>query len=157
MPQGVQSSFGVQRLIDAQQRWARASFPVYLRLRNFPDVQGQQWAQLGFRIAPSGGPVGVTDILIDPPPGVRMVSIHNIGMSAGKLRFGARIFQISATFVNKQVVAQGLTDQNLVWRGPNVVGLVSEELLFSIEDIKHAEYSGQTISWQITANANEIR
>lgn len=266
---GPNFAFGIRRLFDAQQSFVRAGFPVYLRRRNFPVSQNQTWNQLGFRIAPTGGPGGVTntpvvysffalgigthhyitmganqylytetggqssaqlalalstggltalgasivndpyvslsvvsnqitltpkgtsgavvtlaasdgnavatmwvttnptvttaankgttDTQIKPQPSTNMVSVHNIGQSGGKLRFGARYFLISQTFVAAQVTARTLTDQNLVWRDPTVVGLVSENLLFSIEDISHEESSGQTISWMLTCNANELR
>lgn len=157
MPFNVNFGYGVQRLIDSNLQYTRVGFPVYLRLRNFPDLQNSQFAQMGFAISPSGTAVGTTDILIAPPPSVSMVSVHNIGMSEGKLRFGARTFLVSQAFVTAQVAAQSLSDQNLVWRGPNVVGLVTENLLFSIEDVNHGEVAGQTVSWVLTANANELR
>ncbi len=139
-------------------RYMRNSFPFYLRLKNFADTQAQPWSQLGFQIAPTGtAQIGTTDIPILPPPYVDMVSTRNILLSEGKLRFGARIVSISHTFVAAQVKAQGLTDQNLVWRGPLVVGLVTENLLCSIEFIDHEELAGQTINWRLTCNVNELR
>lgn len=164
MPYNVQFGIGIRRLLDAQQSYMRNSFPFYLRIKNFADTQPQTWSQLGFAIAPTGTPnTGVTDIPIKPPPYIRMVSQRNILMSEGKLRFGARVIHISGTFVDAQVRAQGITGatweqkQNLVWRAPSVVGLVSEGLLFSIEDIAHEELAGQTINWLLTCNAGEIR
>ena len=153
----VSFGFGVQRLIDSNLQYARVGFPVYLRLRNFPDLQSNQFAQMGFAISPSGTAVGTTDILIAPPPSQSIVSVHNVGMSEGKLRFGARTFFISQAFVTTQVQAQSLSDQNLVWRGSNVVGLVTENLLWSIENIDHGEIAGQTVSWSLTCNSNELR
>ena len=100
---------------------------------------------------------GFTDILIDPPPNIEMVSMHNIGQSGGKLRFGARIVTVSQGFVAQQAAAQGLTDQNLVWRGPQVVGLVSESLMFSIVDINHSELSATSVYWYLTCNVSELR
>lgn len=155
---GLQFGYGITRLLDAHQRFVRAGYPVYLRLKNFTPVQNEMWAQLGYSIAPTGtAQTGTEDILIDPPPSVASISIHNIGMSAGKLRFGARRFLISQTFVSAQMQAQGLTAARMVWEGPNVLGLVTETLLFSIEDIKHQEVTGTTVSWTLTCNANELR
>lgn len=153
----------MRRLVDAQMRWARAGKAVYLRLRDFPDIQNTDWAQLGFAIAPSGSAKGTSDILIDPPPAVNMISLHNIGQSMGKLRFGARLFVVSATFVARQVVARGIVASNglsaedLVWRSPNVVGLVTQGLLFSIEDVGHEEYGVGTVTWLLTCNSTEVR
>ncbi len=155
MPQGLNFGYGIQRLFDANMTFLRNSHPVYLRLRNFGDVQEEKWAQMGFAISPSGTDVGTADIEIVPPPKVTMVSVHNIGQSVGKLRFGARVFTISATFVDKQVKAQGITDQDLVWRDPKVVGLILDGQTFSIEDIAHEELAGKTVAWVITANAPE--
>jgi hypothetical protein len=158
MPTGIQLGAGVQRLVDAHLRFVRAAAPVCLRLRNFPDVQEYPWSQLGFAIAPTGTlETGTTDIVICPPPAIRMISVHNIGQSMGKLRFGARMFFISATFVENQMREQGLTDQTLVWRGSNVVGLVTDGLLFSIEDVAHEEVGGRTIAWTLMCNAGELR
>lgn len=154
----LQFSRGIRRLMDAHQRYMRAGAPVYLRLKNFPDLQNRPWSQLGFQISPSGtSDVGVSDVLVVPQPSVLHMSIHNIGMSAGKLRFGARQFFISQTFVESQMAARALSDQTLVWRGSDVVGLFNDGLLFSIEDIRHEEVAGKTVSWIIIANANEVR
>jgi hypothetical protein len=158
MPSGLQFGRGFQRLVDAQMRYVRNAHTVYLRLRNFPDLQQvSQAVQLGFALTPSGAGtnIGTQDIQIDPPPSVKMISIHNIGQSMGKLRFGARQFLISATFVERQVAQQGLTDQDLVFRGPNVVGLVVDNQLFSIENIAHEELAGHTVVWTLTCNAAE--
>ena len=267
---GLYMNYGVQRLLDQQQRVLRSAFPIYLRIKNFIDTQSQLWSQLGFSIAPTGAPAGAsnssfnymfavggvgtshsitvgpntylysevigetvdslaaamamlattvtgvsilqdpfvalavvagpavqispsnnsgavvgvsgtdlnpstllwvtnsttvtlaaspgtTDILITPPPNIEMVSTHNIGQSMGKLRFGARIVTVSQGFVAQQVSAQNLPDQNLVWRGPQVVGLVSENLLFSIEDVNHSELTGNTVFWYLTCNVSELR
>lgn len=153
---GPKFAFAMQRLIGAQQRYMRSGLPTYLRLKNFPDTQGQQWSQLGFAVTPVSGGHGTVDILIDPPPATSMISVHNIGMSNGKLRFGARLFTISQEFVLKQMAARGITDPRLVWID-SVVGLITENLLFSIEDIKHRDLSSVPVLWMLTANANEMR
>lgn len=148
---------GLQRLLDQQLRFVRTTKPVYYRLRNFSDVQTQDWAQLGFTIAPSGSNVGVTDTLIAPPPATSPVSLHNIGQSAGKLRFGATKFMISQTFVKAQMSAQSLADEALVWRNSHVVGLYSDGLLYSIEDITSEQVAGVTLSWFLVCNSLEVK
>lgn len=155
MPYGLQFGYGYQKAIDANMVFLRSSHPVYLRLRNFEDIQEEKWAQMGFAITPTGTDVGTVDLEIVPPAKVVMVSMHNIGQSEGKLRFGARVFTISATFVDKQVSALGLANQDLVWRAPNVVGLVTDNQLFSIEAIAHHEIAGKTVVWELTANMVE--
>ena len=149
---------GFQALIDSNQRYMQAGEPTYLRLRNFPDIQEQEFAQLGFSIAPSGTDlVGTQDILIDPPPSIEPVPTKDIGRSMGKLRFGPRNFLISQTFVENQMAQQGVTDQSLIWRASNVVGLVVSNLLWSIESVEHKELGGKTVVWIITAQANELK
>ena len=145
--------YGLQRLLDAHYNYARTGHAVWLRIRNFPDIQNQRYAQLGFSIASSAG--GTTDIPILPQPSVTMISLHNIGASMGKLRFGAREFGISASFTDAQVAAGTFTSQDLVWADPKVVGLVCDKQLFSIENINHEEIAGRTISWQLVCNAAE--
>ena len=157
MSASLSFGYGLQRLIDANQRFTRSGHPVYLRLRNFPDPQVNDWTALGFSISPSGNLVGTTDVLISPPPGVRAVSVHNIGMSNGKLRFGARTFNISATFVQASMAARGLTTEDACWNGPDVIGLVTDNLLFSIEDINQQVVAGATISYRLTCNSNEVQ
>lgn len=149
---------GVRRLIDAQQQFTRAAHPVYLRTRDFPDVQQLDAQQLGFVVAPTGtSQVGTTDTLITPPPSVTMVSIHDIGQSMGKLRFGARRFLISANWVTSIANTLGYSDETLVFRGENVVGLVLDSQLFSIEDYWHEEVAGLTVNWGCVGNSNELR
>lgn len=154
---GPNFALGMQRLIGAQQSFTRSGLPTYLRLKNFVDTQNQQWSELGFAITPVAGTTGTVDILISPPPTFQMISVHNIGMSEGKLRFGARMFTVSGEFVSKQLVAQGLSNPEDIWKGQKVLGLVTENLLFSIEDIKHVDISGVPVLWRLTANANELR
>jgi hypothetical protein len=150
-------AYGIRRLVDAQQNFTRAAGPVYLRLRNFPDIQETDWAALGFSIAPTGtSEIGTMDILINPPASVIMISLRTIGQSMGKLRFGARTFLVSHTFVKAQMAAQGIFDPTYVWRGPNVVGLRLNRQLFSIEDYWHEEISAQTVTWGLTCNSLEL-
>lgn len=158
MPYGPNFGYGFQRLIDSHQRYMRAGSTVYLRLKNFPDTQEDLYSELGFMASPSGNSelLGTTDIEISPPCSVEPVSVHNIGQSMGKLRFGAKVFVVSATFVDAQVAEQGLSDQSLVWRGSNVVGLVADNQLFSIEDVVKKEIAGKTVVWILTCNAAEI-
>jgi hypothetical protein len=158
MPAGMNFALGLQRVLDAQQRYVRNSLPMYLRLRNFAPVTGTLAGQLGFSISPSGTPnVGTTDILIDPPPAQRMVSMHNIGISGGKLMLGARSFLISNSFVVQMMAQLNITNPNLVWEGNQTVGIVTDSKLFSVVEINHSEIAGATVSWDITANAQELK
>lgn len=159
MPAGLQFGYGTQRLLDAFQRYTRAAHPIYYRYKLFADPQStSQAAAMGFSVSPSGSvPTGTNDILLDPPPSYSMVSIHNIGMSAGKLRFGARMFIVSQSVTSGLQTQLNLASQELVWRGSQIVGLVTDNLLFSVEDYKHGELAGATIVWELTCNSNEIR
>jgi hypothetical protein len=158
MPFGMNAGLGFQRLIDAQMNFVRNGHPVYWRMRNFPDVQNIEAAQLGFAISPSGGQTGTTDILVAPWPTIRMVSQHNIGMSEGKLRLGARYIIISGTFVTALVKQLGLPNQDMVWRSDSgFVGLVTDNLLMDVVTVAHEEWTGYTETWTLTCNAGEIR
>jgi hypothetical protein len=156
---GINSgSYGIRRIFDSYENLVRGSFPTYLRIRDFPPIDNDEWAQLGFSIAPSGTnpDEGTTDILIQPQPAVVSVSVHNIGQSMGKLRFGARIFAISHTFVLQQYNALGLDGtQDKIWRDEKIVGLVQDHRLFSIEDIQSEQAFGHTVSWVLTCNSAE--
>lgn len=154
---GPNFAFGAQRLLGAHQRFIRSGLPTYLRFKNFADTQTAQWSELGFAITPVSGTTGTVDILISPPPSSSMISVHNIGMSEGKLRFGARLFQVSQEFVSAQMAALGYTDPRQVWIGAKTVGLITENLLFSIEDIKERYVCGTQVAWILTCNANELR
>jgi hypothetical protein len=154
---GLAFGFGVQRLIDAAQRYVRASKPIYYRYRNFTDQQQVQAVGMGFAISPSGSFVGTIDLLIDPPPQYVMISLHNIGMSEGKLRFGARRFVVSQSFVSQVIARLNLDVEEKVWRGPQFVGLVTDGQLFSVEDLAKQVLAGSTIVWELTANSNELR
>jgi hypothetical protein len=158
MPFGLNAGYGVRRLIDSYENLVRASHPVYIRLRNFAPVESNEWSQLGFSISPTGNSNtdGTEDILIAPQPAVTVISVQSIGQSMGKLRFGARQFLISHTFVVNQFAAMGLTGTpDLVWRGEQTVGLVTDSQEFSIEDIQHEEAFGETITWVLLCNAAE--
>lgn len=154
---GVNIGYGLQRLIDAQQRFVRNAHPVYLRTRNFTPPQNSLYAQLGYSITPGDAEAGTTDLCIMPRPAVRMISQHNIGMSQGKLRFGARTFVISATFVDNLNLGINQSALEAFWHGPTIVGLVVDLQLFSIEQVAHEEYGGKTVLWSIDCNANEVR
>lgn len=153
---------GLQAVMDAQMRFMRNAHPVYLRLRNFPQspvVAGNIFQQLGLPYTPLTGPTGTQDLLMSPPPSCRMMSQHNIGMSMGRLRFGARQFIVSGSFVNNLncIDSLGLTQSQLegFWRSPNVVGLVTDNTLFDIASVAHEELGGVTVLWTLDCNGPE--
>lgn len=160
---GIPFGFGQRMLLDAQMRYVRSGLPVYLRIRNFleqeTDGTSSDYLDFGDSIAPSGTDVGYKDILIDPPPNVQDVSLHNIGVLAGRLNFGSRIFTISHTFVlNQMSQFPGITDPYEVWRdrdGYHTIGLFYNNRIFSIEDIRHREVAGETVAWRLICNALE--
>ena len=157
MSYGSNFAYGLQRLQDLQQNLLRTSAPAWIRYRNFGDVRNKQWAMLGFSITPdpANAPVGTTDVQIVPWPSHNPLSLHNIGMSGGKLRFGAVSFFISATFITGQAALLQFDDPYKVWE--QVLGIVCENKLYSIEDIQHEDISGSLINWILLCNANELR
>lgn len=155
---GLNLGFGIQRLIDAQQRYIQNSrTPIMLRLRNFTPPQNELYAQLGYTITPASGETGTTDVQITPPPMTKLLSQHNIGMSQGKLRFGAREFVISGSFVDAQQSALGLASPDQLWWSKQVVGIFAYGILYSVEQYAPEEVGGQSILWTLLCNANEQR
>jgi hypothetical protein len=148
---------GLQSLIDFQFNMAKSGGPAWLRVRNFSDVQQDEAIQLGFDLTPDGGKggVGTSDIRILPQPGIENLSMHSIGMSMGKLLFGARKFTISHTFVAQAVQALRLKQWRDVWEAPMIVGIVTENVLFSIDSVAHTDVAGTPIIWELLCNGNE--
>lgn len=151
---------GIRRLFDANQRYTRSGLPVWVRVKNFQD-EGD-YIEVGVPYSPTGTAEfqsGYTDIPIVPPPGVQDVSLHNIGLMAGRLNFGSRIFIISDTFVQAQMQQySGITDPYDVFRGRDgfaTLGLFYNNRLFSIESITHKEVGGCTVNWKLICNALE--
>lgn len=157
---GISFGSGIQFLFDGVQRYTRAGLPVYLRVKNFKD-EGD-FIEVGVPYSPTGvaaEQVGYTDIVISPPPSVRDVSLHNIGLLAGRLNFGSRVFIVSHSFVEQQMEQYELTDPYAVWRdrdGYKTIGLFYNNRLFSIESLTHKEVAGKTINWMLVGNALEI-
>ena len=150
----------LQFLIDNNLTFVRSGHDAYLRLRNFPDQQTQTYSQLGFSVVPTGNvpTTGYTDVLIVPPPSVLPVSVHNIGQSMGKLRFGAKIFGVSNTFIANQAADMGITDDLYdIFINQYVIGIYYEDMLFSIENITRRVVGGATIFWNLTCNHVETK
>jgi hypothetical protein len=149
-------------VLDGQLRYTRGGLQCFLRAQNF-QPEGD-WQEVGVSFAPTGtaaAMTGFTDILIDPPPAVTAISSHDIGLSGGRLQFGARRFFISDTFVSNMMLQYpNITDPYDVFRNWDtktpVIGFVYDNRMFSIVDINPRELAGQRISWTVTANFNEI-
>lgn len=151
-------------MLDSQMKYVRAGLPVYLRVANFTDEEAGESLEIGFNFSPSGTfDTGFTDILIQPPPTVTDVSMHDIGIAGGRLNFGARYFTISNTFVLQQLqldsfLQNNITDPYAVFRdrdGYKAMGIYYDSRMFSIDDIVHKEVAGKTIWWKLTCNALE--
>src|SRR5208283_3517867 len=95
---GGASAWGLRSLADTFLRYYQPGLPCWLRLQNQVMQSGDPSA-LGFMPAVTGAPTGIQDVQIDPPPDVKEVSLHNIGILGGRLQFGARTFLVSHTFV----------------------------------------------------------
>lgn len=164
-------NFGIRRLADQFQRVMRAGLPAWLRIKNFED--NSAYADKGFVYTPpSTGPTvptGTTDILIDPPASVRIISMHTIAMAQmanASLKAGAREVTISHTWVVNQMqqpwflnmcTANNLdnTDPKLLFRGPVVIGIVTDKLLLETVDVTHEDAFGQPMTWFVFCNASE--
>jgi hypothetical protein len=157
---GIPFGAGIQMLVDAQQRYARTAGPVYLRVKNF--TESGDYLEVGVPYVATGtgaAQTGYTDILITPPPAVHDVSMHNIGLLAGRLNFGSRIFLVSHTFVKAQMAELKINDPYQVFRGragKQAVGLFYAKKVFSIEAITHTSVSATAILWKLVGNALEI-
>lgn len=158
---GIPFAQGVQMLYDGQLQYVRGGLECWLRVSNF--APSGDWIEVGVSFSPTGvaaAQTGFVDILIDPPPATVPVGMHNIGMSGGKLMFGARKFFISNTWVDKIAGLypniRGRFNVFRDWDGTaSTLGIIYNNQLYSIEDIGRREIAGQTINWILTCNAEE--
>ena len=162
---------GLQMMLDGQQRYVRGGFQCFLRVQNFPPTGAFQ--ELGLQIAATGSMPngsGFTDILIDPPPEILDVSMHNIGQSGGKLQFGAKIFKISHTFVEVILMTYpAILDSYDVFRDwdgglnqtgqqtASTIGFIYGDRMYSVEDIKQSVAGGRILEWVVTGNVHELQ
>lgn len=148
---GGASAWGLRSLADNFLRYFQPSLPVYLRRQNVLD-QAADYSALGFNPSVTGGAGGFTDTLIDPPADVQELNLRDIGILGGSLHFGARVFLISDTFVQAQMLLYGYTDPYMVWRDTPVIGLYYNQRLFAFDSITHEEVGGATTLWRVLAN-----
>ena len=154
---------GLIGLLDGQQRYVRSEEMCFLRLQNFKNDGDFQ--EVGVPYAPTGvekAKTGFTDILIDPPPETIDTPNKDIGLSGGKLMFGARDFIVSVTFVLDIMEKYPDIDDPIdVFRkfdgNTPVIGLIYSNQLWSIESIVSRELGGQIISFKLSCNALENR
>lgn len=164
MGNSVYGGFGITRVLDQMLRFNRPGGQgdyAALRVKNFTD-QDTPYAQMGFIFTPSasGALVGYTDYRIDPPPIIRLISMHNLGMAnqAGiKLLEGARDVMITDTFVEAQMIVRGFTDPKQVFEDVHTIGIIANGLLISIDSVMPDYAYGNAITWLIRGNANELR
>lgn len=156
------SPWAMRRLLDCQQEYMNQGLPVYMRLANDQVEQDQvgeqdEFASYGFQVTITGGvPVtGFQDVRVLPQPDVEPLSLHNIGLNAGRLQFGAHRFLISHSWVLQQMTARSLTDPYDVFMADPVIGIVHNNRLFSIEDLQPNTGGGGIISWTVLANQLE--
>lgn len=159
---------GLQSMLDGQQRFVRGGLQCFLRVQNFPSTGDFQEVGTVITFTGVGPNGGFTDLFIDPPPEVLDISMHNIGMSGGRIQFGAKKFWISQTFVdNMMQTYPAILDPYNVFRtwdggvnntGPqtaSVIGLIYGDRLYSIETIHQKPVGGKTVAWEIIANLFE--
>lgn len=157
--------YGLRAAFDSYNRFVRAGRNndiSFLRVKNF--VESGPVAQMGFTFTPttSGALTGYTDYQIDPPPVMRPISMHNMGMAAQagiSLRAGSLDILISHTFVLSQMALRGFVDPRDVFRDPSTLGIVVNhgKQIVSIEFYLPDVAYGEPISWSCLGNANDIR
>lgn len=159
----VNGNFGIRRLLDQQLRFMKPGPDTWLRVKNFNDV-GQDYAEMGFAFVPSASgaqtPLGYTDLKIWPQPVVRLMSMHNVAQAqaAGmSLREGSRIVMVSHTWVSKRQAEMGYSNPRQVFEDPSVIGLVTENVIVSIESLMPDYAYGVYTSWHIQGNSNELQ
>ena len=152
---GGASAWGLRSLADGYLRYFQPGLPCYLRFQTVQADDTTEYASLGFMPSVTGALSGVQDVLIDPPPDVQEVSLHNIGIMGARLQFGARRFLISHTFVREQMRLRELTDPYKVFRDSSVMGIYYNHRLFSIESLTHEDVGGEPTLWTVIANSYE--
>jgi len=159
---GIPFASGIQLIFDAHLSYVRGALETFLRIENF--VPEGDYIEVGVSFTPTGGQdsqAGFTDLLILPPPGTQPLSYHDIGMSGGKLMFGARKFFVSNTFVRKILDTypniHGGYNVFRKWDDStaSVLGIVYNNQLYDIMDIGRREIAGETIHWILTCNSHE--
>lgn len=147
----------LRELQDNAQRFTESGLDVFLRTKNSTTVDDSEAAEYGFQvsIAETDGEDGVSDILIDPPPAVSVMSMHDIGLNQGNLMFGAHEFHVSHTWVMEQMEANNYDDPYLVFRSANIVGIFYNGRLFSLESITPQAVGNEILNWLIVGNQIE--
>lgn len=159
---GIPFAAGMEMLYDAHLNYTRGALEVFLRIENF--IPQGDYIEVGVSFSPTGGQdseAGFTDLLILPPPATTPVSMHDIGMSGGKLMFGARKFYVSHTFVRNILQSypniRGGFNVFRKWDNStaSVLGIIYNNQMYAIEDIGRREIAGETINWVLTCNSQE--
>lgn len=152
---GGASAWGIRSLADTFLRYFQPGLPCWLRIQNQLAVPGDP-SSIGFMPSVTGAQTGFYDVRIDPPPDVKEVSLHNIGILGGRLNFGARTFMVSNAFVLGRMRDMEYKDPLQVWRDPSVIGFYYDGRLFSIESITHEDVGSQATMWFLVCNSNEF-
>lgn len=153
---------GMRMLLDGQTRFVASSKQAFVRVQNFQNTG--DYLEVGVPFAPTGVAEensGFTDIIIDPPPQTRDISMHNIGLLAGRLNFGDKTMIVSHTFVlNVMQAYPGITDPYDVWRNWDgqtpVIGIVYQNRMWAIESITNSQWGGETVSWKLILKGLEL-
>ena len=152
------SPWALRRILDTTLKVTKPGLPTFLRIQNIDDSQ-KDYTKFGFIWTPTQpddqADTGFTDLQIAPPPDVSPVSMHNIGILGTRLQFGAHKFMISHTFVINQMNLNSLTDPYQVWRAKNIIGIVYNQRIFSLESIVPITAGADIISWDIVGNMIE--
>ena len=148
------SPWFLREILDGNLNFTTPGLNVYLRTKNTVE-DSQEFVEYGFQVSASGSGSGFTDTLIEPPPSVEPVSMHNIGLNQARLQFGAHKFDISHNWVSEIMDHLGYDDGFQVFRDPTVVGIVYNSRLFSLESILPESVNDEIIRWIIVGNMQE--
>ncbi len=131
--------------------------PVYYRVKNSTE-EDKEYLEYGFQISVTGlaDAPGYRDIQIDPPASVEAVSMHDIGLNQVALSFGATKFKVSHTFVLRMMQMRGYSDPYEVWNADDLIGLIYNGGLYSIDSLLPETQSGEIICWIIIGNRAEV-
>lgn len=151
------SAWALRHILDANLKFTKAGLKTFLRVENAND-DDKEYPKFGFQrnVDPATTSSGFTDVEITPWPAVEAMSLHNIGLNAGKLDFGSHSFLISHTFVLKRMKQLGITEPQEVFVGPSVIGLFYNGRLYSIVSYVPETAGGGIVSWTVLGNAMEV-
>lgn len=150
------NTFGLQRLVDSNQRVFGNGVPVYYVYDLF-DLKAAEFTELGRGFATGNG--GTQSKLIDPPPQVSATTLSYVSaaITAGvALRTGSVRFTISDTWVVSMQRERGFATPKQVFEDRSVEGLHYQGTLYTIVRASSNEGDQNTLSWDVLCNGPDV-